>query len=209
MEFRSQALRLILLSVLLAWAAPAFSDITGKPRVIDGDTIEVAGQRIRLHGIDAPERGQTCDWPEKAIPCGDIAADALTGTVAGQKVRCQTQGKDRYGRWIAKCFAGDVDIGQNVVYTGWALAYRKYYMDYVSAESYAAYFYCFAVNCNKIKTRFKENAPDQGCRDPCQTTSYGILDRNPYDEPTRRLMEFPFRKRMLQVLGKIRLICWV
>ena len=77
-------LRLIVLSVLLAWASPAFAEITGKPRVIDGDTIEIAGQRIRLHGIDAPERGQTCDWPDRAIPCGDIAADALTGTVAGE-----------------------------------------------------------------------------------------------------------------------------
>jgi endonuclease YncB( thermonuclease family) len=130
-------LRLIVLSALLAWGAPAFAEITGKPRVIDGDTIEVAGQRVRLHGIDAPERGQTCAWPDKVIPCGDIAADALTGTVAGQDVRCETQGKDRYERWIAKCFAGEVDIGENVVYTGWALAYRKYSMDYVTAEDIA------------------------------------------------------------------------
>ena len=51
------ALPLVGLSVLLAWGAPALADIIGKPRVIDGDTIEIAGQRIRLHGIDAPERG--------------------------------------------------------------------------------------------------------------------------------------------------------
>ena len=79
MEPRSQALRLVVLSALLALGSPAFAEITGTPRVIDGDTIEVAGQRIRLQGIDAPERGQTCDWPDKTIPCGDIAADALTG----------------------------------------------------------------------------------------------------------------------------------
>ena len=131
------ALPLVVLSVLLAWGSPAFADITGKPRVIHGDTIEIAGQRIRLHGIDAPERGQTCDWPDKTIPFGDIAAYALTGTVVGQTVRCETRGKDRYGRWIATCFAGEVDIGQNVVYTGWALAYRKYSMDYVEAEDTA------------------------------------------------------------------------
>ena len=131
------ALPLVGLSVLLAWGAPALADIIGKPRVIDGDTIEIAGQRIRLHGIDAPERGQTCKWPDKTIPCGDIAAYALTGTVADQTVRCETRGKGRYGRWIAVCFAGDVDIGENVVYTGWALAYRKYSMDYVAAEDIA------------------------------------------------------------------------
>jgi len=48
-------------------ATPAFADITGKPRIIDGDTIEVAGERIRLHGIDAPESKQTCEW-SKAAP---------------------------------------------------------------------------------------------------------------------------------------------
>ena len=83
------ALRLIVLSVLLAWASSVFADIAGKPRVIDGDTIEIAGERIRLLGIDAPERGQSCRWPHKAIPCGDIAADALTGTVAGLRTAAQ------------------------------------------------------------------------------------------------------------------------
>ena len=127
-------IRAILFIVLLAWGNPALADISGKPRVIDGDTIEVAGQRIRLHGIDAPERGQVCDWPEKPIPCGDIAADAITGTVVAQEVRCETRGKDRYGRWVAKCFAGEVDIGQNMVYTGWALANRKCSTDYIAIE---------------------------------------------------------------------------
>ena len=136
-QFRSKADVLKLLrnaNPMLASPPSAIAPISGKPRIIDGDTIEVAGQRIRLHGIDAPESGQTCNWPDKVIPCGNIAANTLTGTVAGQTVRCETRGKNRYGRWIATCFAGDVDIAQNVVYTGWALAYRKYSKDYVAAD---------------------------------------------------------------------------
>ena len=128
-------MKLFLCALALLMALPAAAEeLSGKPRVIDGDTIDIAGQRIRLLGIDAPERGQSCKWPEKTVPCGDIAADALTGTVAAQDVRCETRGKDRYGRWIAVCFAGEIDIGQNVVYMGWALAYRKYSTDYVATE---------------------------------------------------------------------------
>ena len=56
-------------------------------------------------------------------------------TLAGQMVRCETRGKGRYGRWIATCFAGTVDIGENVVFTGWALAYEgEDRADYIRRE---------------------------------------------------------------------------
>jgi endonuclease YncB( thermonuclease family) len=70
-----------LASLLLAF--PAFAgDITGTARIIDGDTIEAAGERIRLHGIDAPESKQTCEWPGKTIPCGRLATLALMDLTA-------------------------------------------------------------------------------------------------------------------------------
>ena len=119
-------------------AAPVLADITGKPRVIDGDTIEVAGERIRLHGIDAPERKQTCEWPSKTIPCGRLATLALMDLTAGAEVTCKTREKDRYGRWVAICYDPDgFDIGRNMVLTGWALAYRQYSTDYVGTEEKA------------------------------------------------------------------------
>ena len=52
--------RVVLAALLFLAQSVAHADITGKPRVIDGDTIEIAGERIRLHGIDAPESKQTC-----------------------------------------------------------------------------------------------------------------------------------------------------
>ncbi len=57
----------------LLWLAVALADITGKPRVIDGDTLEIAGERVRLHGIDAPESGQ-----EPSALCG-LAALGTVG----------------------------------------------------------------------------------------------------------------------------------
>ena len=55
------SVRIALAAVLVFLALPALADVTGKPRVIDGDTIEVGTERVRLHGIDAPEAGQTCN----------------------------------------------------------------------------------------------------------------------------------------------------
>ena len=57
--------------------------------------------------------------------------------VARAKVVCQEKDTDRYGRTVAVCFANGFDIGRNMVHTGWALAYRKYSMDYVDTENKA------------------------------------------------------------------------
>ena len=140
MESRGQALRLIVLSALLAWAAPAIADITGQARVIDGDTIDISGQRIRLHGIDTPEAKQLCEAGGKPWRCGQDATFALTNLIGRTWVTCVQRDKDRYGRIIAVCKVGGPkgqDLGAYMVSKGLALAYRKYSKDYVAAEDSA------------------------------------------------------------------------
>lgn len=107
--------------------------------VSDGDTIRSGQLRIRLHGIDAPERQQHCTTPEGARwACGNAARDALKTLVASvAALDCQITDVDRYGRLIMRCFAGEVDVGARLVRTGMALAYRRYADDYIADEEAA------------------------------------------------------------------------
>jgi len=112
--------------------------LTGAARVVDGDTIRVAGQLVRLHGIDAPELDQTFAWRGQRVACGMMALAALEALTAGVRLRCEVVERDRHGRLVAKCFSPNgVDIGRRLVAAGWALAYRRYSTDYVAAEAEA------------------------------------------------------------------------
>ncbi len=111
--------------------------IAGQASVIDGDTLEIHGQRIRLYGIDAPENDQTCTRDGKPWRCGQTAALELSGFIGSQTVRCAERGQDRYGRMIGKCEAKGVDLGQWMVEQGLALAYRKYAINYIANEDRA------------------------------------------------------------------------
>jgi len=118
---------------------PSFTTLKGRPRIIDGDTIELAGRRIRLHGIDAPEMKQTCTREGKEWLCGQEAIWALARIIEEHWVTCQQKDVDRYKRIVAVCYMaeGQIDINGLMVEQGWALAYRKYSEDYVEQEEVA------------------------------------------------------------------------
>jgi endonuclease YncB( thermonuclease family) len=117
---------------------PQASAISGQASVIDGDTLEIHGQRIRLQGIDAPESLQYCYLPDsKRWRCGQTAALQLHDFIGSETVRCEKKGKDRYKRILAMCSAGGDDLGAWLVEHGWALAYVRYSVVYVEQQKWA------------------------------------------------------------------------
>ena len=113
-------------------------DLVGKPRVVDGDTIVIAGIRIRLHGIDAPEQKQTCQKANGTpYRCGLMATFALAAIIENHWVTCKGEKLDRYDRRIATCYTGPHDVNAEMVDRGWALAYRRYSRVYVTNETSA------------------------------------------------------------------------
>jgi endonuclease YncB( thermonuclease family) len=111
--------------------------LVGKVSFIDGDTFKIQGRRIRLFGMDAPETRQVCVVNKREYMCGRNAALALAGHIGQQTVICDARDLDRYGRIVAVCTVGGEDIGAWMVLSGWALAFRRYSVDYVDEENTA------------------------------------------------------------------------
>ena len=126
----------IALALALILASPAIAEpIVGRASVIDGDTLEIRGQRIRLSGVDAPESGQFCqDEKGQNYRCGQKAALALADKIGMANVSCEPVDTDRYGRVVATCSANGEDLNRWLVSQGHALAYRRYGGDAYSAE---------------------------------------------------------------------------
>lgn len=118
-------------------ALPAHAAIMGQASVIDGDTIEIHGQRIRLSGIDAPESSQLCELSGKKYRCGQKAAFALDDLISGKTVRCEEKDRDRYKRIVGECFTGATNLNAWMVSHGWALAYRQFSQAFVTEEEAA------------------------------------------------------------------------
>jgi len=127
-----------LLVILLFWVSSvASADLTGTALIVDGDTIAISGNKIRLSGIDTPEKNQTCRKASVTWRCGYEATETLRGWTYTKEVRCVGDTKDRYGRLIANCFVDGYNVNARLVYEGLALAYRKYSKQYVPEEDKA------------------------------------------------------------------------
>ena len=116
----------IALFVLLALPCvlPASADtLTGAARIIDADTVEIAGEKLRLEGIDAPESRQTCKRAGKRYDCGKEATSALRVKIGKAFITCKGDSRDQYDRLIAVCYLDDMDLNGWLVRQGKALGW--------------------------------------------------------------------------------------
>ena len=119
------------------------NEITGFAKIIDGDTIKISNKKIRLHGIDAPEKKQTCKKPyltisvfsfTKSYLCGQVSTNKLTKKINNQIIKCKIKDVDRYNRLIGECYKRNQNLNSWLVSNGYAVAYRKYSKKYISDE---------------------------------------------------------------------------
>ncbi|MER8961562.1 thermonuclease family protein [Mesorhizobium sp. M0701] len=111
------------------WIGRSPEPIAGLASVIDGDTIEIHGERIRFNGIDAPESRQHCnDAKGFEYPCGRRSAEALDSFLAvSRPIQCTFVSWDRYGRFVGDCRRADgSSVASWMVEHGQALDWPRY-----------------------------------------------------------------------------------
>ena len=120
--------------------------ISGTAKVIDGDTLKIRDKKIRLLGIDAPEKNQICKqtWLsisflslEKDYNCGEVSTNKLKKKINGKNIDCKYTNKDRYNRIIAECFKDKKSVNSWMVLNGFAVAYKRYSKKFVAVENIA------------------------------------------------------------------------
>lgn len=114
-------IRLTLLALLIATPATAQTFQCVRPGVIDGDTLICeGGTRVRLWGIQAPERHE---------PAGPASTRALAQIVQGKTLACQPKGKS-WERTVGRCWIGSTDVSAEMVRQGQAVDWPKYSRGY-------------------------------------------------------------------------------
>ena len=144
---RKNFYKISILFIFFFFQQNSFASIfEGIPRVIDGDSLEINGNIIRLFGVDAPEKKQICKKPyfissffrlQKNYKCGLLAASQLEKLINNKPVRCISERKDRYNRYLSICYLKNKDINSWLVKNGHAIAYKKYSKKYILEEQHA------------------------------------------------------------------------
>lgn len=126
--------------LLLLPSAVSAAEITGKPRVIDGTTIEISGQAIRLYGLDSPDLEQQCRTRRKfkPYPCGRVARNQFTHQITmTASLTCKGDSYDKQKRLVAVCYLRGLDLNRATVLSGWAVADPEQGEEYQKAEDVA------------------------------------------------------------------------
>jgi endonuclease YncB( thermonuclease family) len=132
---RGGAVACFLLASYNCWATEI---VSGVPRIVDGDTVQIGSTKIRLSGIDAPETDQLClDGKGEDWACGVASRDQLIKFSDGRGWDCDILGTDRYGRSLGKCFVEGEDISSWMVRSGWAMSFVRYSHEYDHDEARA------------------------------------------------------------------------
>ena len=139
----------IIITLLVLLSNSIAEEISGIPKVVDGDTVHIDNYKLRLEGIDAPEMRQQCKKESfkisffigltfyKDYSCGRVSKEKLITKIDTTEIKCISSSKDRYKRYIATCYKGKTNLNQWMVRNGFAIAYRRYSKTYVTDEELA------------------------------------------------------------------------
>ena len=139
----------IIITLLVLLSNSIAEEISGIPKVVDGDTVHIDNYKFRLEGIDAPEMRQQCKKESfkisffigltfyKDYSCGKVSKENLITKIDTTEIKCISSSKDRYKRYIATCYKGKTNLNQWMVRNGFAIAYRRYSKKYVPDEVFA------------------------------------------------------------------------
>ena len=112
--------------------------LTGIPEIVDGDTVRISGESVRLEGMDAPEKRQNCKDAEGAFyPCGIVATEALEEVIGDKAIVCTDEDRGFYGRIIGTCYLEEVNLNAWMVWHGHTVVDRRYSEKYISEEDEA------------------------------------------------------------------------
>ena len=130
--------KFILLIFLFSVPFSIYASEDGIYRAIDGDTIAVGSEKIRLLGIDAPELNQNCyDKKGRGWSCGESAKSFLEGLMIGKSINCEIHSKDKYKRSLGVCFGDKINLNREIVKAGYAVAYVRYSNMFKAEETIA------------------------------------------------------------------------
>ena len=121
---------LVSIALLVAWLAMDMdTEYSGSVFVVDGDTIIIGKDKIRLEGIDAPELKQLCLRSGVEYRCGIKSRGHLKQLSRKGNMRCSAWQRDKYERLLGRCFVAKVDVNAKMVSDGWAVAFGNYYVE--------------------------------------------------------------------------------